>query len=74
MAQNEVEERFLRSFVRRDAYAPTWEWQTSLITLRRRMDDILYSPELHCASAQVVRGSASDHFPVEAVFTREVRG
>jgi endonuclease/exonuclease/phosphatase family metal-dependent hydrolase len=57
-----------------DAYTPTWEWQTSVVTLRRRMDHILYSPELHCASARVVRGGASDHFPVEAVFTREVRG
>jgi len=54
-----------------DAYTPTWEWRSSLATLRRRMDHILYSRELHCSSARVLRGGASDHFPVEAVFTRQ---
>lgn len=53
-----------------DSYAKTWEWKTSMITLKRRMDHILYSPELHCYSAQVLREGASDHFPVQAVFTQ----
>jgi endonuclease/exonuclease/phosphatase family metal-dependent hydrolase len=52
-----------------DHYTKTWEWKTSGITLSRRMDHILYSPELHCSSAQVLRAGASDHFPVQAVFT-----
>ena len=54
-----------------DAYTPTWEWQTSLVTLRRRMDHILYSPELRSLSARVVPGGASDHVPVEAVLARK---
>ena len=54
-----------------DAYTPTWEWQTSLVTLRRRMDHILYTPELRSLSARVVPGGASDHVPVEAVLARK---
>jgi endonuclease/exonuclease/phosphatase family metal-dependent hydrolase len=53
-----------------DSYTKTWEWHTSVVTLKRRMDHILYSPALHCCSAQVLREGASDHFPVEAVFTQ----
>jgi endonuclease/exonuclease/phosphatase family metal-dependent hydrolase len=53
-----------------DPSSPTWQWYTSQGTLHRRMDHILYSPELHCGSAQVRHEGASDHFPVEAVFTR----
>ena len=53
-----------------DHYSKTWEWHTSVLTLSRRMDHILYSPELHCCSAQVLRAGASDHFPVQAVFTQ----
>jgi endonuclease/exonuclease/phosphatase family metal-dependent hydrolase len=55
-----------------DHYTPTWQMGTSAITLRRRMDHILYSPELRCCSARVLRTGASDHFPVEAVFTPAV--
>lgn len=53
-----------------DRYGKTWEWHTSVVTLRRRMDHILYSSELHCSSAQVLHAGASDHFPVQAVFTQ----
>ena len=53
-----------------DHYSKTWEWHTSVITLSRRMDHILYSPDLHCSSAQVLHAGASDHFPVQAVFTQ----
>jgi endonuclease/exonuclease/phosphatase family metal-dependent hydrolase len=51
-----------------DSSTPTWRWQTGLITLKRRMDHILFSPELQCYDARVVQGGASDHFPVEAIF------
>ena len=51
-----------------DYKTPTWQWHTSLITLKRRMDHIVYSPELRCCSARVISAGASDHFPVEAVF------
>lgn len=54
-----------------DRYSPTWEWHTSVVTLHRRMDHVLYSPELHCCSAQVMHAGASDHFPVVAVFTQK---
>jgi endonuclease/exonuclease/phosphatase family metal-dependent hydrolase len=53
-----------------DRYNPTWQWETSVGTLKRRMDHILYTPELDCTSARVIHGGASDHFPVEAIFTR----
>jgi endonuclease/exonuclease/phosphatase (EEP) superfamily protein YafD len=52
-----------------DRRAPTWEYRGSVVRLRRRMDHIIYSPELHCCSARVLRAGASDHFPVDAVFT-----
>jgi endonuclease/exonuclease/phosphatase family metal-dependent hydrolase len=52
-----------------DRNTPTWEWHMSVLTLRRRLDHIVYSPELQCHSAGVVRAGASDHFPVQAVFT-----
>jgi endonuclease/exonuclease/phosphatase (EEP) superfamily protein YafD len=51
-----------------DRRTPTWYWPTRVVTLRRRMDHILYSRELDCVSARVILGGPSDHFPVEAVF------
>jgi endonuclease/exonuclease/phosphatase (EEP) superfamily protein YafD len=51
-----------------DRSTPTWEWQTSVGALRRRMDHIVYGPELYCYIARVIRGGASDHFPVIATF------
>lgn len=56
-----------------DHYTPTWEWQTSLITLKRRMDHILYTPDLDCSAARVLPAGASDHFPVEAILTKAKR-
>jgi endonuclease/exonuclease/phosphatase family metal-dependent hydrolase len=53
-----------------DRYSPTWHWRTSFVSLKRRMDHIVYSPELYCCSARVIPAGASDHFPVEAVFER----
>jgi endonuclease/exonuclease/phosphatase family metal-dependent hydrolase len=56
-----------------DKSTPTWKWHYSGITLSRRMDHIVYSPELHCCSAKVIREGASDHFPVEAVFCKSTK-
>ena len=53
-----------------DRRTPTWHWRVGVVTLRRRMDHILAPPSLPCSSAQVLQAGASDHFPVEAVFTR----
>jgi endonuclease/exonuclease/phosphatase family metal-dependent hydrolase len=53
-----------------DHYSPTWKWQTSVVTLKRRMDHILYSSELDCSAARVIAADASDHLPVEAILTR----
>jgi endonuclease/exonuclease/phosphatase family metal-dependent hydrolase len=53
-----------------DRSSPTWKWKYGVITLKRRMDHILYSLELDCASARVIPAGASDHFPVEAIFTQ----
>lgn len=56
-----------------DRSTPTWQWQTSVLTLRRRMDHIVYAPELYCYGARVIPGGASDHFPVIATFGRKTR-
>lgn len=53
-----------------DRYHPTWQWQTSVVTLKRRMDHIFYPPEFDCTAARVIRAGASDHFPVEAILTK----
>ena len=52
-----------------DRRTETWRWRTSLITLRDRLDHILYSRELTCLDARVIPAGASDHLPVVAVFT-----
>jgi len=51
-----------------DRNSHTWWWDLGWITLRKRLDHILYSPELHCHSACVLQAEASDHLPVVAVF------
>lgn len=52
-----------------DRYTPTWRWRSGIISFSRRMDHLVYSPELYCCSARVIEAGASDHYPVEAVFT-----
>src|SRR5262245_37106748 len=37
-----------------DSSTATWHWQYGPVSLKRRMDHILFSPELHCASARVI--------------------
>jgi endonuclease/exonuclease/phosphatase (EEP) superfamily protein YafD len=56
-----------------DRSTPTWRWRYGLVTFRRRMDHIVYSPELHCYNAAVLRAGASDHFPVLAVLGKNLR-
>lgn len=53
-----------------DRYSPTWTWRASLVTIKRRMDHIFYSPAFDCAAAHVIPAGASDHFPVAAIFTK----
>ncbi|NQT88378.1 endonuclease/exonuclease/phosphatase family protein [bacterium] len=55
----------LREFDRR---AKTWRWRTRYVTLRGRLDHILYSTGIHCLSARVMGAGESDHLPVLAVF------
>ena len=51
--------------------ADTWEWPVGILgKVGKRLDHILYSPELHCLEARVLREGASDHFPVVGVFQR----
>jgi endonuclease/exonuclease/phosphatase family metal-dependent hydrolase len=57
----------LPEFDRRTA---TWEWRYRGLKISRRLDHIVYAPTFHCHSAQVIRGGASDHFPVQAVFAQ----
>jgi len=54
-----------------DSSTPTWQWNYRGLRLSRRMDHIVYSPALRCCAAQVIQAGASDHFPVQAVFTRQ---
>jgi|SRR5687767_2918177 len=51
-----------------DRRTPTWEWKYRGITLKRRMDHIMYSPELDCAASSIITEGPSDHFPVVASF------
>jgi endonuclease/exonuclease/phosphatase family metal-dependent hydrolase len=53
-----------------DRRTPTWYWPTHLVTLRRRMDHILFSPKIEATSARVIPQGPSDHFPVEATFVK----
>lgn len=53
-----------------DRYTPTWQWRSGIFSFSRRMDHIVYSPELRCCSARVIQAGASDHYPVEAVFSK----
>lgn len=54
----------LREF---DHKTHTWRWPTSTITLRGRLDHILYSKRLHALEARVIQKGGSDHFPLLAV-------
>jgi endonuclease/exonuclease/phosphatase (EEP) superfamily protein YafD len=54
-----------------DRSTPTWRWKYRGITLKRRMDHIMYSPELYCGGAKVTEAGPSDHFPVFAWFRRK---
>jgi vancomycin resistance protein VanJ len=47
--------------------AHTWQWPTSVMTLRERLDHILYDPRLEARAAAVLYRGQSDHFPVVAV-------
>ena len=58
---------FESALARRDPSTATWQWRTSLGTLRTRLDHILYRG-LRLHGAQVLPDAASDHFPVEAIF------
>jgi endonuclease/exonuclease/phosphatase (EEP) superfamily protein YafD len=57
-----------------DSYTPTWQWRVSALTLRRRMDHIVYGSELQCHEARVVKGGASDHYPVIGLFGMRTKG
>lgn len=54
-----------------DTSTNTWQWTTSAgITVKHRLDHILYTDDLYCLDARVREKGASDHFPVIAVFER----
>ena len=69
---NWLENRGMRNALREfDRSTPTWKWRYRRITLQRRMDHIMYPPELDCASAHVIPQGPSDHFPVVAAFRKK---
>ena len=47
--------------------ANTWRWPTSVMTLRERLDHIVYDQRLEPLAADVIYRGQSDHFPVVAV-------
>ncbi len=49
-----------------DRRTATWQWTTSVGTVRSRLDHVLVRG-LRCVGARVLGPAASDHFPVEAV-------
>ena len=51
-----------------DRKSKTWRWRVGLVTLRKRLDHIVYSPGIRCYGANVLKAGASDHLPVVAVF------
>jgi endonuclease/exonuclease/phosphatase (EEP) superfamily protein YafD len=55
-----------------DKKTPTWRGRLGNTTLNLRLDHVFYSSQLRCRSARVIRAGVSDHFPVEAVFTRSL--
>jgi vancomycin resistance protein VanJ len=67
------EKRFANALPQFDRRSPTWRWRYGVVTFRRRMDHIVYSPEFHCYNAAVLPAGASDHFPVRAVLGKNLR-
>ena len=49
-------------------YPHTWRWRVGVVTVKKRMDHILYSEELSCFDARVLPLGGSDHYPVVALF------
>ena len=64
------EQNFTNALREFDLKTPTWEWRTGLVRVTKRLDHILYTPELYCLESRVFRRGASDHWPVLAVFER----
>lgn len=56
---------------RRAPGAVTWRWPLGAMSLEKRLDHVLYTPEgLACVAASVRRAGRSDHLPVVARFAR----
>ena len=68
-----AEKRYVNALPQFDRSTPTWRWRYGPVTLRRRMDHIVHSPDLHCYNAAVLPAGASDHFPVRAVLGKNLR-
>jgi endonuclease/exonuclease/phosphatase family metal-dependent hydrolase len=68
-----ADKHFANALPQFDSSTATWRWRYGPVTLRRRMDHIVYSPELHCYNSAVLPAGASDHFPVLAVLGKNLR-
>jgi endonuclease/exonuclease/phosphatase family metal-dependent hydrolase len=49
--------------------SPTWHWPTSVMTLERRFDHVVYDRRLEPLAMEVLAAGNSDHYPVVGVFT-----
>ncbi|MEK7449018.1 MAG: endonuclease/exonuclease/phosphatase family protein [Planctomycetota bacterium] len=63
-----VTQGFTNALAEFDYKSDTWKWKTSLLTLSKRFDHILYSKEIYCLVSEVIKSGGSDHFPVRAIF------
>jgi len=52
---------------------PTWHWQTSVGTLERRFDHVVYDRRLEPLAMEVLQAGSSDHYPVLGVFVPSPR-
>ena len=65
------EKGFASARARHDPRTPTWQIKWGPIPISRRLDHILYTPDLQCLNAWIVKDGGSDHRAVVATFERK---
>jgi len=65
-----VAQGFTNALAEFDRRSDTWYWRAGPVLLNRRFDHVLYSKQLNCCRAEVIRAGASDHLPVRALFEK----
>lgn len=65
---------FSSALPRFDTPQDTWNWPTSVGTIRSQLDHIVYGPEFDALQVRVIQAGRSDHYPVLGVFERRAPG